>query len=262
MRFSEEVRLARAHFASAPAPRKSTNSEHPRPAAAAAAAAADADMRPQPPHTNGAPRDVLHQVMFDFEQACLNRLLASARDTDACTAAMRDTITEALTCYAEAAARLYMVCDALKTEFGVTDPDHHDAVQRLRCQWTTTPNEMGRLDALLDQHRRAHRIAVVLWDTKRALFLAMLAHSARLRRYVFADDDAARTADGIPAASAVVASAMAKHLELFCERYVTRTEMPQHALVEQIGLQLVHHMENLDLLQYDHVHRRSSRPRN
>lgn len=250
MRFKEELRFAQ-HLEHNPV-KKTESVEEP--------------MRPRPPPHVSADRDVLHHVFFDFDQRWLGELLqrlagtalgesSTVLGTVVLTDELRTELAAAVNLSRRARIALRTIDNTLRIEFGLDDAANSDAVASTADRWQSSPSGLDRLRVLLEHHRQATRIAAVTWDTSRALFLAVLSCSSVVRQYVFANDNEERRQDGLGVVTATVANTMTRHLPLFSERYITRTDITQRELVKHVGMQYVMNIPNVDIPVYARLHR-------
>jgi hypothetical protein len=211
-------------------------------------------MRPLPTAAPSQIQDVLQQIFFDFSQKTLTSLLrrmaqggkngvASSVQTDC----LRKTIQRALDQSDEATRLFYETRDAIKIEFDLDEPDDETLVESTVARWQSSEQGMRRLEILLQHYKQAQRIAVVTWDTKRTLFLLVLAKSHVMRDYVFGEHNDERESDGFAPVRNPMATTIARHLALMADQYVTQTHVSQHEMVEHIALQYTMNMPNVHL---------------
>lgn len=161
------------------------------------------------------------------------------------TECMRKAIQRALDQSNQAIELYYEARDALKVEFDLDEPDDDALVEATIDRWQSCDEGRRRLQILLHHYEHAQRIAVVTWDTKRALFLLMLSRSTVLREYVFCERNSERETDGMSPVRDPMATTITRHLALLANQYVTQTHVSQHEMIEHIAMQYTMNMPNV-----------------
>jgi hypothetical protein len=256
MRFSEQLRLPRIRRILG----GDTSTAPPRPDKAAT-------MEPAMQCAMQAGQcDVLYHVFFDPAHTVLDQLLRRAAglekhahgalvETDVLRQCIRDTLQFGR----DVRATALEAAERLRIEDRLYDPLCQPAVDRARAEARASgdPARAAALECRLDDYETVFRLGVLAWDTKRALFLALLHRSSELRDYVLGADNALRKADGLPPVDGRCALTVTKHLPVFAERYIVSTHLPQHQLVMAFGSQYHSNMANVDIPEYCRARRRS-----